>query len=83
MAYCPTSGLPLDDIIGEMLGAGLSLRDIRHLEELSDPRVLARLPAHRRHLRRNARRDLVLYLDAWADRLAEELEPAAIPMAAE
>ncbi|MEQ9324044.1 MAG: hypothetical protein RIF41_33075 [Polyangiaceae bacterium] len=82
--YCPTSGLPLDAILGEMLGAGLSLRDIRHLEELSDPWVLARLPVDKRHLRHNAREDLVLYLDAWADALAAELAPEdALPLAAE
>lgn len=87
--YCPASGLPLDDIIGEMLAAGLSLRDIRHLEELTDPRVVARLPRERRHLRRNARQDVILYLDTWADLLTEEIEAehgpvsAPMPLAAE
>ena len=69
--YCPSSGFPIDSIIGEMLDAGLTLSDIRHLEDLSDRRVLCRLP-NPTSVRRNERLDIVAYLDAWADLLAEE-----------
>lgn len=80
--YCPLSGLPIDDIITQMLDAGLSLAEIGHLERLSDRRVLKRipkdrLPEGRPHLRRNSRADLVLYLDAWAELLTEEADALA------
>lgn len=89
--YCPLSGLPIDDIITEMLDAGLSLEEIQHLEQLSDPRVRKRLPEDRRFLRRNSRDDLVIYLEAWAKLVEEELAdallskhvPAVLPLAAE
>ena len=71
--HCPTSGAPLSEVIGEMLGAGLSIDDIVALETLDHPRVLERLPDGRRHLRRNHRQDLVLYLHVWADLLQEQL----------
>ena len=76
VAYCPTSGLPLDDIITEMLNAGLTLSEIRHLERLSDPRILAALP-HPRHLRRNNPADVALYLETWADLIATTAPPLA------
>lgn len=81
--HCPTSGAPLAEVIGEMLGAGLSIDDIVSLETLDHPRVLERLPDGRRHLRRNHREDLVLYLHVWADLLGEELSPAEEPAAAQ
>lgn len=72
--YCPASGLPMDDIISAMLAAGLNRDDLIHLERLSDPLILKRLPADRRHeLRRNRRDDVVSYLSCWADLLEAEL----------
>lgn len=70
---CPTSGAPLKTVIEEMLSAGLAIEDIVELETLENPQVLARLPDGRRHLRRNRREDLVLYLHVWADLLSEDL----------
>jgi hypothetical protein len=70
LEYCAASGYPIDHILDEMLAAGLQLADIRHLEELSDPRIRARAG---RHLARNRRDDLVLYLELWADLLEAEL----------
>ena len=70
LEHCPASGYPLDHILSEMLQIGLSLSDIRHLEELSDRRILARLSA--RQLSRNNRDDVVRYLEAWADGLEGE-----------
>lgn len=72
--YCPASGLPLDDVLAEMLSAGLTLRDLRHLEDLDDPRIVRHL---KRHLSRNDRADLILYLDTWADLLADQELPIA------
>jgi hypothetical protein len=71
--YCPASGLRIDDVISAMLDIGLTTEDIAHLEKLTGPEVLARLPAGRRHLRRNVREDVVRYLRAWVELLDEEL----------
>lgn len=73
--YCPQSGLPLDQIIDEMLAFGLSTDDLAHLERLSHPQVLQALPAAQRNLKHNVRQDVVLYLNTWADLLEEELLP--------
>jgi len=64
--YCPTSGHAIDDVITELLQAGLTIDDIGHLEKLDDPRVLAALPGGHRWLRRNDRAGLVAYLRTWA-----------------
>jgi hypothetical protein len=63
--YCPTSGLPIDSIISEMLEAGLTLDDINYLERLNDPRVLALLSLEERWMKRNNRDHLVRYLTTW------------------
>lgn len=79
--YCPTSGLPIDHILGEMLDAGLTLGDIEHLERLSDRRVLETLPPEARHLDYRRSEDVVRYMEAWADRLAPQA-PAPVDRAA-
>lgn len=68
--YCPTSGLAIDGIITMMLEHGVNADELAHLERLSDPRTLASLPTHERHLDYRDRRDVVRYLRLWADRLA-------------
>lgn len=83
--YCPDSGLRIDDIITTMLAAGLELADLRHLERLSDPAVLALVSAEHLPLRRNRRADAVLYLRAWSELLEPGIAPApaaAAPRAA-
>lgn len=71
--YCPHSGLPMDDIIDEMLALGLTRQDLAHLEKLGDPAILRVLPSERRYLRHNLREDVVLYLKAWAGLLEQQL----------
>lgn len=72
--YCPTSGLMIDSIIATMIAIGLTPEDIAHLEKLSDNEVLQRLPAERRYLSRNVKRDVVLYLREWAEMLEERVQ---------
>ncbi len=72
--HCPTSGLAIDHVIDEMLALGLHIGDLRHLEKLSDPRILARVPA--RWLRRQDRNHAVQYMEAWAELLEDELRAA-------
>jgi adenylate kinase family enzyme len=69
--YCPASGLPMDHIMGTLLQLGLGPADIRHLERLSDPYVLRRLPVEQQMLNRLERSDVILYLTTWADLLQE------------
>jgi hypothetical protein len=71
--YCPTSGLPIDDAISEMIRAGLDPQDLQQLERLNKPEVLNALPADKRYLRHNQRDDVVLYLHTWADLMEKEL----------
>jgi hypothetical protein len=63
--YCPTSGLAIDHILAVMFDAGVRPDELVHLERLSDPRVLRRLGASALDYRE--RRDVVRYLEAWAD----------------
>ncbi|WP_234736035.1 hypothetical protein [Tellurirhabdus bombi] len=69
--YCPTSHMPIDLLISEMLAAGLTTTDLKNLEKLSDPQILRRLPSENRFLKHNRRDDVVLYLNEWAMLLEE------------
>lgn len=74
--FCPTSGLPMDLLISDMLNHGLTTSDLQNLERLNDKKVLARIPLERRDkMRHNYRDDVVLYLNEWANLLEEELLP--------
>ncbi len=93
--YCPTSGLPIDQTIDEMLALGFSRADLTHLERISDPVIRAAIPFERRDaLRHNQRDDVVRYLRTWADLLECDLlagitlpsfhpAPAPVPVLAE
>lgn len=71
--YCPTSKLPMDEVIESLLRIGLTLADIKNLERLSDRSVLKRFPVGKRYLNRHSREDVILYLNEWANMLAEQL----------
>lgn len=71
--YCPTSGLPMDDLISELLAFGFDINDLKHLERLSDPKVLRALPPEHRNLARNIKNDVVLYLHTWANRIEAQM----------
>ena len=71
--FCPTSQMPIDIIINEMLNAGLMLEDLKHLEKLDDRQVLARLTLEERYLKHNKRDDVVRYMNEWATMLEEQL----------
>ena len=79
--YCPTSGLPFDQTIDEMLALGFTRQDLTHLERLADPAIRAVLPFERRQaLRHNQRDDVVLYLRTWANLLETALlAPITLP----
>jgi len=71
--YCPTSGYAIDDVITELVNAGLTTIDIGHLENLDAPAVLDALPGGHRWLRRNHRDDVVAYLQTWAGLLEHQV----------
>ena len=71
--YCPTSGYAIDELISDMLAFGFDRDDLKHLERLSDERVLQNFPEHARNLQHNAKHDVVKYLKAWANLLEQEL----------
>lgn len=76
-AYCPSSGYPIDEILGQLVAFGLTTQEIGHLEKLDEPRVLAALPGGHRWLQRNDRADLIAYLETWASLLEAEI-PAGL-----
>ena len=71
--YCPTSGYAMDALISEMIAFGFDTEDLKHLERLSDSRILVLLPPERKHLTHNVKADVVLYLTLWADLLESNL----------
>ena len=71
--YCPINGLPLDDVISELIAFGFDSDDLKHLEKLSDANVLRSLPFDQRDLKHNLKKDTVKYLTAWAMLLEDEL----------
>lgn len=77
--YCPASGYPIDYVIGRLLDLGLTASDLGHLERLSCPHVLARLPVELRlGLSHREREHVVLYLEVWANLLEQQLPAAAL-----
>ena len=71
--YCPTSGLPMDELIQRILDAGFDVDDLKHLERLSDGSILSFLPEEERNLRHNVKADVAKYLAAWAGKIENEL----------
>ena len=84
--FCPTSGYPIDYLLEQLFALGMEPEDVRHLERLSDDRVLKRLGVT--WLAHNQRDDVVRYMRAWADLLDEAMAPtwavdASMALAAE
>ncbi|MEM6456285.1 MAG: hypothetical protein AAF772_14415 [Acidobacteriota bacterium] len=85
--YCPTSGYPMDHVVGALLELGLTRDDLGHLERLSDARILRRLPDDvRRTIDPRSRDHAARYLRAWADQLEarwldDQTLPDALPTA--
>ncbi|MEM7385911.1 MAG: hypothetical protein AAF514_13295 [Verrucomicrobiota bacterium] len=75
--YCDVSGLEVEQLVESLAGVGFGLDDIRHLEFLDDDRVLKHLPDERRHLQRNERADVILYMETLANLLEDEMKRAA------
>ena len=70
--YCPTSGVPMDDLIDQLMAIGFTTTDLKSLEKLNDPKILRKLPEGQRYLKHNRRDDVVIYLETWAGILEED-----------
>lgn len=68
--YWAGSGSKIQDLFDTLKEFGLSPEDIRHLEHLSNKRILNRI-GRNYPLRKNAVKDVTLYLAATADVLEE------------
>ncbi|MCO4293262.1 hypothetical protein NF867_10335 [Solitalea sp. MAHUQ-68] len=71
--YCPSSGYPIDNLIFDLLQAGLSIEDLAHLERLSDLDVLRRINESYKPLNFNNSWHVSLYMKAWADKLEDNI----------
>ena len=71
--YCPVNGLPINDVISELIEFGFDIDDLKHLERLSDGRVLWALASDERDLKHNVKCDVVKYMKTWADLLEDSL----------
>jgi hypothetical protein len=71
--YCATSSAPVNLVMSKLEQAGLSPVDIRHIEYLTDPEVLAHLPGGFRWLKKNVREDVIVYFETFADLIEEKL----------
>ncbi|MBN8650158.1 MAG: hypothetical protein J0L67_01945 [Cytophagales bacterium] len=71
--YCPTSGLPMDELITELLATGFTRENLQNLERLADPEVLRHMPGNRQNPKHNVKQDVILYINTWATCLENEL----------
>ncbi len=71
--YCPQSGIQMDDLISEMLSFGFDRCDLKNLERLSDPAILKSISAPVKHLKHNVKKDVLVYLYAWAEMIEAKL----------
>jgi hypothetical protein len=69
--YCSGSGALIDDVVDQLLAAGLSRDDIADVENLSNRQVLTAMKVGM--LERNNRDHAIAYFDAWADLLDPKL----------
>jgi len=67
--YCAGTRHKADDLFRTLIAVGFTPEDVMHLEYLSDTTVLRRLAPDRRHLERNRREDVSLYMMTLADML--------------
>jgi hypothetical protein len=66
--------MPVAELLGTLQQAGLTPVDIHNIEYLEDKAVLKALPGGFRWLKRNAREDVIVYLETFASLLQADLE---------
>ena len=73
---CQVTGAPLDEVLEQMYELGLEPHDVGHLERLSDPVVRRRIGNNTGYFPHHSRDNVIVYLEAWADLLDDELAAA-------
>lgn len=69
---CSMTGLTVEHIMQSIIEKGFCTDDLYHLEKLSHPTILARIPIERKkNLQYRKREDVILYLETWASILQE------------
>lgn len=81
LEFCPSSGYPIDYVLERLFELGLAPEDVRHLERLSDDRVLRSMGVC--ELRYTRREDVIQYMRAWAALLEQQLVDSEAPALAE
>lgn len=71
--YCAQGNMPIDLIIFDLLSFGFTTDDLKHLEKLSDPSILAGLGDKKNDLRHNQKADVIVYLNEWAKMLENQM----------
>ena len=71
--YCDTSGLPVNDLIKQMLSFGLLIDELADLERLASSKVTRWLPNGQRYLNYRRREDVILYFETWAEVIEAEI----------
>lgn len=71
--YCSATNVPVNIVLSKLMEAGLTPTDIHHIEYLTDRAVLEKLPGGFRWLKRNVREDVIVYFEAFANLLEEQL----------
>jgi hypothetical protein len=77
--YCEVTSAPAYMLIGKLENLGLTPTDIHYLEYLSNKEVLKNLPGGFRWLKKNVRKDVILYFEIFAQMLEDRLEKIDIP----
>ena len=65
--YCSQTGHKIDDLFRTMETYGFHAKDVIHLENLSDKRVLENLPGGFKYLQKNNKDHVVSYMRSLAD----------------
>lgn len=79
---CSMTGLTVDHIMQSILEKGFTLDDLYHLEKLSHPAILAKIPLERKkNFQYRKREDVILYLETWANILQDSfVDNAELPI---
>lgn len=82
---CSMTGLTVEHIMQSIIEKGFSADDLYHLEKLSHPAILAKIPLERKkNLQYRKREDVILYLETWATILQESfVEATTTPLLVE
>ena len=67
--YCSNTGCKVDDIFITIERLGMTHKDIVHLENLSDRKILENLEGGFRYLKRNLKQDVIAYMRSFANLL--------------